>query len=79
MPDTISRLTAVTRLGVFQFVGPAADVTPLSLPPSLTVLRGLRELGLSLPAWHPVLKGLTGLLTRLMVRSSFGPIGLSTI
>ena len=35
---------------------------------AITELRSLRELGLSLPAWQPVLKAFAGQLTRLMVR-----------
>jgi hypothetical protein len=32
MPAELSRLTKLTRLGVFQFQGPAADIRPLVLP-----------------------------------------------
>lgn len=59
---------ALPRLGMFQFQCPAVDVTPLSLPASLTTVRGLRELDMSLTGWHPALKGFTSTLTQLMVR-----------
>lgn len=50
-----------------QYHSGARDVVPLHLPDSLTTLRGLRELGVSMPEWHYVIGNLTG-LTRLMVR-----------
>jgi hypothetical protein len=42
--------------------------TAAPLVQAVTELKSLRELGLSLPAWQPMLKTFAGQLTRLMVR-----------
>lgn len=60
-------LTSLTCLGVYQAHSSAQDLVPLHLPDSLSQLRQLRELGVSLPGWSHVIEGLTW-LTRLMVR-----------
>ena len=50
VPAELCRLTKLTRLGIFQFQGPAADIRPLVLPQ----VRGRYEESQCRPHYSPV-------------------------